>query len=63
MVFTYLLAPILDNLFNKIKPEIKRCICIVLVGLYLVDFIYTSQVKPNTGAGISKPVLEVKHEI
>lgn len=60
MAFTYLLAPVLDNLFNKIKPNIKKIICILLVSLYLVDFIYTSQVKPNTGEGISKPVSVIK---
>lgn len=58
MVFTYLLAPLLDNLFNKIKY--KRILCICLVGFYLIDFIYTSQVEPNTGVGVSKPVIVEK---
>ncbi len=51
--FTYFLAPILDNIYKKINSKIKTAICIILLTVFISDFIYTSQV-PNTGKGISK---------
>ena len=51
--FVYLLAPLLDNLYKKIKPKIKTILCIILILLFSIDFIYSSIV-PNTGKGISQ---------
>ena len=51
--FTYILAPLLDNLFEKIKPKIKTILCIILILFFSIDFIYSSII-PNTGKGISK---------
>ena len=59
MVFTYLLAPLLDNLFKKLTPKVTKIICIILITSYLVDFVYTSTFKPNTGKGVSSPVKKV----
>ena len=50
--FTYLFAPILDNIFNNIKPKIKIIICSILLTLYGIDFVY-STIYPNTGVGIT----------
>ena len=56
--FTYVIAPILDNLYSKIKPKIASILCVVLISLYLVDLMYT-KVNPNTGVGISEEVEKV----
>ena len=56
--FTYVIAPILDNLYNKIKPKIASILCVVLISLYLADLMYT-KVNPNTGVGISEEVEKV----
>lgn len=53
--FTYLLAPIFDNLYAKIKPIIKNIICIVLVLIFLVDFIYC-RINPRTGKGLTEDI-------
>jgi uncharacterized membrane protein len=50
--FVYLLAPLLDNLYKKIKPKIKTIICIALITIFSIDFICSSLI-PNTGKGIS----------
>lgn len=51
--FVYLLAPLLDNIYKNIKPKIKTTLCITIILLYSIDFIYSSIV-PNTGKGISQ---------
>ena len=56
--FTYVIAPILDNLYSKIKPKIASILCVVLISLYLADLMYT-KVNPNTGVGISEEVEKV----
>lgn len=50
--FVYVLAPLLDNVYQKIKPKIKRIICIILVVSFTFDLIY-SLIYPNTGDYIS----------
>lgn len=58
---TYLLAPILDNIFNMINLNIKRVLCIILVLLYVVDLCYSSK-HPNTGYGVSSELRSYKIE-
>lgn len=53
---TYVLAPILNNFYKKIHPNIKTVLCVILIILFTIDFIYSSIV-PNTGKGISKVAL------
>ncbi len=48
----YLIAPSLDNLFNKIPKKIKITICAVLVTVFLCDQTYSHFV-PNSGKGIT----------
>ncbi len=57
--FTYIFAPVLDNIFNTWNISIKRIISVVLIILFLIDFSYSTFVKPNTGKGISKEI-EIK---
>lgn len=49
---TYLVAPLLDELYAKILPKIRVIICGMLIILYGVDFAY-STIHPNTGKGIT----------
>ena len=49
---TYFAAPLLNNIYSKIKSNIKIIICIVLIVLFLIDFIY-STIHPNVGEGVT----------
>ena len=51
-MFTYFIAPILDNIYKNIKKNIKIILCIVLVFAYLGDLAYTTN-HPHTGKGIT----------
>lgn len=51
-MFTYFIAPILDNIYKNIKKNIKIILCIILVFVYLGDLLYTSN-HPHTGKGIA----------
>lgn len=48
----YLLAPVLDELFQKIPKKIVVIVCVVLLSIFAVDAGY-SMVNPNSGAGIT----------
>ena len=50
---TYLAAPILDNLFQKIPTRVRKVLCIVLITLFAIDFIW-SVGHPNVGNGITE---------
>lgn len=52
----YYLAPWLDKMLLRLSPNFKRILCIVLLFCFAVDFIYSIK-SPNTGKGISFPVL------
>ena len=49
---TYFIAPILDNLFNKIDKKTKRTICMILIIAFMGDFFYSVN-NPNAGEGIT----------
>ncbi len=48
----YLLAPMFDNFFRKIKTKTAALICTILVAVFLIDMIY-SHYHPNMGVGIT----------
>ena len=52
VAFTYLFAPMLDNLYKKIKPDKVKPLCIVLLVLFAIDLAY-SAFHPNAGAGVT----------
>lgn len=52
---TYFLAPILNNIYEKINPQIKITICIILIILFGADMIY-STMHPNIGEGITDSI-------
>lgn len=50
---TYFIGPLLNELFDKIKPKIAIIICIILITLYGIDYIYSFS-HPNKGVGITE---------
>jgi len=49
---TYFIAPVLDNLFNKIDRNTKRTICMIMIVAFIGDFFYSVS-NPNVGEGIT----------
>ena len=54
-ILTYMVSPLLKNLYKKMNVNVKKFLCISLVCLYFVDLCY-SHFYPNTGVGITNPV-------
>lgn len=52
VAFTYLFAPMLDNLYSRISSSVRRPVIIILIVLFAADVIWSSQ-HPNTGKGIT----------
>ena len=52
MAAVYLLVPILDTMWSKLKPKVLTGICIVLLVCFAADMVYT-QIVPNVGDGIT----------
>lgn len=52
LAVVYILAPLIDNMVNRINPRILRPVCIIVGAVFLLDFAY-SQFYPNTGNGIT----------
>ncbi|MEG0392945.1 MAG: putative ABC transporter permease, partial [Anaerovoracaceae bacterium] len=50
--FVYILAPLFDDLYNKIPNRVKYPIVIVLLTMFGIDSAY-SHFNPNTGPGIT----------
>ena len=48
----YVFAPMLDNIFRKIKLKVLIPICILLLSVYFTDQVYSIK-HPNAGEGIS----------
>ena len=60
--FIYVLAPMLDDLFERIRPKILWPLCIALLLVFFADVVYSSFV-PNTGKGVtSAAVVTVQEE-
>ena len=55
---TYIVAPILDNLFDKLKNNLKKIIIIILIFIFTIDMFYSTFIKPHQGVGISFEVEE-----
>ena len=61
ILITYIIAPILGNLLDKVSKKIKIILCITLVALIACDF-YFSGKNPNTGEGVTSEIKESKIE-
>jgi len=57
LLIIYLIYPNLTKVFNHLSLRAKKSICLLLVVLFLGDFIYSSD-NPNTGEGITSDVSE-----
>ena len=64
--FTYIFAPLLDNLYRKIRPDVRKILCISLGVLFVLDLIW-SALSPNTGSGVTYeekiPAVEAEAEV
>lgn len=52
MAFTYILSPLIDDLYAKIDVRKRRAVCAVLCVVFLIDAVY-SVGHPNKGEGIT----------
>ncbi|MCQ2527723.1 MAG: hypothetical protein MJ108_01235 [Saccharofermentans sp.] len=52
VAFTYLFAPLLDNLYSKLKKEWRKPVCAVLLIAFAIDLAW-SAFHPNMGAGVT----------
>lgn len=59
IMFVYILAPLIDNILQKINPKKLMIVCFVLLTLFIFDHIY-SHYYPNEGKGITNIELIVK---
>ena len=53
MLFVYLLAPCVDNVFRRIPKKVLVSVCLILILLFCADLICSSQ-NPNSGNGITR---------
>ena len=51
-IVVYVLAPLTDNLVQRIDGKASRTLCLAVLALFVLDVIY-SQFVPNTGKGIT----------
>ena len=58
-IFLYLAAPKLDALLNRIPKTIKTVVCLILIAIFVVDFIHSID-HPNMGQGITAAQLIAK---
>lgn len=57
LLVVYLVYPMLTKLFNHLNLRAKKSICLLLVAIFIGDFVYSSD-NPNTGEGITSEVSE-----
>ena len=55
--FTYIFAPILDNLFQKVKAELKYILCFCLLGCFMCDQL-VSHIYPRSGENLTYEIEE-----
>lgn len=48
----YIAAPYMHGIISKIPKKVREALCVILVLLFLADFVYSS-LYPNIGAGIT----------
>ncbi|SNU06952.1 Protein of unknown function [Lachnospiraceae bacterium] len=56
LAFSYILSPMLDDMYNKVNEKYRRIICIILMILFVADFIW-SMLSPNIGDGITSGLI------
>ena len=58
--FTYLLAPILDNYYQKINELVRSFLVVILLIVFVIDTVYSSFIDSNTGEGVTIEVTETE---
>lgn len=61
VLVTYIIAPNIANILDKVSKKLKIILCIILVSLFVFDFYYSSKY-PNTGEGVTTEIKESKIE-
>lgn len=56
---TYVVAPVLGNILDKVPRKLKVILSVILVVLIAFDF-YASSVRPNQGAGVTTEITDSK---
>ena len=59
MVFAYYGAPFMKRLLNKINDKVLKVVCIILLVLFSIDFVY-SVIHPNRDKGVPIETTEKK---
>lgn len=52
LAITYAIAPMVDNLVNRLNEKRLKLVCTVLMAVFFVDVVY-SQIHPNAGKGVT----------
>ena len=52
LAIVYVLAPLVDNLMQKVDGKLCRTLCLIVMAVFLTDWTY-SQFHPNQGEGIT----------
>ena len=52
MLFTYVISPMLDDIYGKIDKKYRKIVCAILLILFVLDIIWSVMV-PNAGEGIT----------
>ena len=52
MAAVYLIVPVLDAMWSRLKPKVMVTICVILLVVFAADVVY-SNIVPNTGEGIT----------
>lgn len=55
ITIVYIVAPLLDNYFRKMKHIVIVAVCIILMVMFCTDLVYSAKM-PNTGKGITSEV-------
>ncbi len=55
VIATYIVAPIISNFLDRLKPKTRTILCICSMSLLIFDF-YISGKNPNTGKGITSEI-------
>ncbi|MBO4862915.1 MAG: DUF975 family protein [Eubacterium sp.] len=56
LAFTYILSPMLDDIYKKMSDKHRKILCIALIVLFIADMIWSVMV-PNVGEGITSGLI------
>ena len=53
--FTYIFAPLLSNVFDKLRMHTRNILAFVLIVVFSIDLFYSNFIDKNIGEGIASP--------